>query len=170
MKSPVRPEGKTLISKAYSSPMGIGWSIHKNGGWRGQLARIHRWHERLHLAAVRGSQDLEDFAFTFFQNCYYLREWLQKTCSMSKSEIDTLFTSSKELELCRDICNGTKHLTIDRPSIDADFSIGREYDPNEKSGYRLLWIADGKYDVLELASRCVSILDQFTSRCVGPEN
>ena len=144
--------------------MGIGWSIHKNDGWRGQLERVHRWHDRMTHSAKIGSRDLEDFAFVFFQNCYHLREWLLKTSIFPRSDVAELFSQTKELRLCRDICNGTKHLTIKHPSIDADFSIGREYDPWSVSRYRLFLIADDKYDILELAARCVKILDEFCGR------
>src|SRR5215510_5146269 len=49
--------------------MGIGWSIHKNDGWQGQLERVRRWHGRLiHSAAIR-SVDLEDFALRASHHC-----------------------------------------------------------------------------------------------------
>lgn len=144
--------------------MGIGWSIHKNDGWRGQLERAHRWQNRLIHAANTGSGDLEDFAFVFFQTCYHLREWLQKTSSIPSNDIEALFTHTHELRLCRDICNGTKHLTLRNASVDAEFSIGREYDPNCTSGYRLFLIADHKYDLLDLAEHCMKILDDFAAK------
>jgi hypothetical protein len=85
--------------------MGIGWSTHKNGGWQGQLEQIHQWYERLVNSAAIGSADLEDFAFTFFQNCYYLREWIEKTSNITSSELDSLFSRSRELQVCRDLCS-----------------------------------------------------------------
>jgi hypothetical protein len=144
--------------------MGLGWSIHKSGGWRGQLERIHRWHSRVLQAASTGSGDLEDFIFALFQNCYHLREWLQETSDIPQADVDALFTQTQELQLCRDVCNATKHLNLKRASIDAHLSIGREYDPSSASGYRLFLIADNKYDLLDLASRCVDVLDHFTAK------
>ena len=143
--------------------MGIGWSIHKNDGWRGQLGRLHRWHDRLIHAASTGCSDLEDFAFVFFQTCYHLREWLHKTSDIPGVNVDEFFKRTHELGLCRDIRNGTKHLTLTNASVDARFSIGREYDPSSASGYRLFLIADDKYDLLALAGRCVEVLDDFTT-------
>ena len=107
--------------------------------------------------------DLEDFAFVFFQTCCHLREWLHKTSDIPKADVDELFTRTHELRLCRDICNGTKHLTLRNASVDAGFSIGREYDPSSASGYRLFLIADDKYELLALATRCVEIIDDFTT-------
>ena len=137
--------------------MGYGWSIHKSDGWRGQLERVHRWQRRVTHSANIGSGDLEDFVFALFQNCYHLREWIEKTAKVPSSELDGLFARTPELRVCRDICNGTKHLTLSRASVDADFSIGREYDPASASGYRLFIIAhgnkdaaaNGKYDLLD---------------------
>jgi hypothetical protein len=144
--------------------MGIGWSIHRNDGWRGQYNRMLRWYERMSSAAAQGSPDTDDFVFAFFQNCYYLREWIAQTSTTSTAELDALFAGSRSLRLCRDLCNGTKHLNISRPSVDAHFSIGREYAPGEPTGHRLFAIADDKYDLLELAAACVKDWEQFASR------
>jgi len=143
--------------------MGIGWSLHKNDGWRGQLQRVHRWHERVIKAANEGSPDLADFTFALFQNCYHLREWFQKTSKANPRALDTIFRESRELQVCRDICNGTKHLTLKSASVDAEFSICWEYDPAEPSKCRLVIIAGEKYDLLDLASRCVATLDHFAA-------
>jgi hypothetical protein len=152
--------------------MGIGWSLQKNDGWRGQMARIRRWHERVIQAANSGSLDLEDFVFLFFQNCYLLREWLLKTSNVDHKDIEALFASMPQLRVCRDICNGTKHLTLNNPSVDPDFSIGREYDPSSPSGHRLFiiahgtkdWAANGKYDLLQLSSDCVDAWAAFIAK------
>ena len=141
--------------------MGIGWSIHKNGAWRGQLDRVRRWHLRLIEAALQGSPDLEDFAYSIFQNCYYLREWAEKTSDVPTHDLGVLFSQSHELRLCRDLCNGTKHLTISRPRVDANCSIGREYDPGNPSRFRLFVIADDKYGLLELANTCMKRWEEF---------
>ena len=141
--------------------MGIGWSIHKNDGWRGQLERMRRWQIRVVQAANVGSPDLEDFIFVFFQNCYHLREWLEKTANVERKDLDALFAQTFDLRLCRDICNGTKHLTLNNASVDAAFSIGREYDPSSPSGHRFFIIANGKYDLLDLTSRCLRAWDEF---------
>ena len=100
----------------------------------------------------------------FFQNCYHLREWLCQTSTISKHDVDGFFNGTKELLLCRDICNATKHLNINRASVDATFSIGYEYNPSEPSNARLFLIADAKYDLLDLASRCLKLLEQFTAQ------
>ncbi len=127
---------------------------------RGNL--IRRWHARVLIAAQTGSPDLTDFIFVYFQSCHHLRDWLHHTSKLSKTEVERFFSQTKELRLCRDIGNATKHLNIDRASIDANFSIGWEYYPSEPTGARLFLIADDKYDLVHLASRCLELLEQFT--------
>ena len=141
--------------------MGLGWSVHKNDGWRGQFERVHRWRIRLLEATRSKSPDLEDFAYAFFQNCYHLREWIEKTSSCPQSELDALMATSAPLRLCRDIANGTKHRTLQHASVDTDFSIGREYAPDEPAGYRLFLIADDKYDLIDLSRMCISAWTVF---------
>ena len=143
--------------------MGIGWSLHKNDSWRGQLERTQRWHHRLIQAASTGSSDLADFSYAFFQNCYYVREWIEKTTPASKPALDAFFKQTPELRVCRDICNGTKHLTISNASVDSDFSICWEYDPSEPLRARLCIIAGEKYDFLELAMTCLKRLELFVA-------
>ena len=144
--------------------MGVGWSIHRNNGWRGQLAGIRRWHARVVEASRVGSPDLTDFIFVFFQSCYHLREWLHHTSKIPKAEVDRFYAQTKELRLCRDICNGTKHLNIDHASVDPTFSIGWEYRPYEPSGARMFIIADDKYDMVDLAARCLELIEDFTAQ------
>jgi hypothetical protein len=114
-------------------------------------------------AANSGSPDLADYAFALFQNCYHLREWFQKTAKANPEALDSVYKRSRELQVCRDICNGTKHLTLRDASVDAEFSICREYDPSHPAKCRLVIIAGEKYDLLDLASRCVATLDDFAA-------
>jgi DNA-binding XRE family transcriptional regulator len=152
----------SLVS-SYANAMGLGWSTHRNDGWRGQFNRMLRWHQRVVAAAATGDPALEDYIFAFFQNCYYVQEWIAKTAPEAKPEVNRFFAASPPLRLCRDLCNGTKHLNISRPSVDAKFSIGREYAPAEPTGSRFFVVANGKHDLLELAAACVAEWERFCS-------
>lgn len=145
--------------------MGIGWSMHRNDGWRGQLDRAARWHKRVVSAANTAAPDLEDFTYTFFQNCYHLREWMLQTGGASQLELDEFFARNIELQVCRDVCNGTKHLNLSHASVDRSFSIGREYTPGEPLGFRMFIVAnDQHYDLIHLADRCLMLWQKFTER------
>lgn len=163
--------------------MGIGHSAHKNEGWRGQLARTKRWHQRLVELRRRSGRQVSleelDFVYAFFQNVCYLREWLQKSGEVAQKEIDDFISQNRLLGVCRDIANGTKHFTVTRPSIDADFSILREYEPGTRRGdppgHRWLVITDAKYDLFDLADKCMALWEDFLAqggrrRRRGPPN
>ena len=77
------------------------------------------------------------------------------------------------MRFCGDLCNGTKHLFVKYPKLDARFSVCREYVPANTLGKRPnpteTWIvlADGKkYDVFELADRCMSLWEIFLNETV----
>lgn len=144
--------------------MGYIFSLHKSGGWKGQLRRIERWHRRLTEAAQIGSDDLEDFSYAFFQNAFHLRDWLVKDFPHLKRNIEAAFSANNELGVCRDIANATKHFKIDRrASVDTNISIAREYDPRAPNKTRLTVLADVQYDLISLANEC---LDKITKMCV----
>lgn len=119
--------------------------------------------------------DRLDVLLTFFQNCYALRDWIQNDERAPKTDLDTLMSSSEALRICRDICNGSKHLTISHPSIDADFSIGREYIPCSlvtglPSPHRWFIVAGTeKHDVLELAGECMKTWELFLEERISRE-
>ena len=151
--------------------MGIGWSVHKNNGWHGQLDRTTRWYERIQALARQKSSyliELEDLdiVFAFFQNCWHLREWVELSRDIPQEEISTFISSHPELQVCRDIANGTKHFHVTKPSVDPEFSIYMEIvPPYVKGDPRHTWhvIARDKYDLLELASACMALWKQFLS-------
>jgi hypothetical protein len=152
--------------------MGLGLSMHKSGGWRGQYDRVRRWHCLVqHIGRQRKEGDTQqehDFLYAFFQNCYHLRDWLKNSDTVRPATLAAFFRLNEPMLVCRDICNGTKHWQIDRPSIDADFSIGREYVPTGWPGDRphaneswFIISGQSKYDVFQLADTCMALWESF---------
>jgi hypothetical protein len=159
-------------------------SRYKSLGWRGQLAKTKRWYERiLHIGQQQCTKDdvFEtdrdfDYIFAFFLNCYRLRDWLHcsdEVSEESKRNLKELFDNSVELQICRDICNGSKHCNLNKKkvSIDAEFSLIREYVPSECLGKRPRlnedWIVvagQHKYDLFELADKCWQTWQEFLSK------
>jgi hypothetical protein len=154
-------------------------SSHDYQAWLTQFQRIRRWYKKVKEYEEK-AQDIgfpgeaEDCIYAFFQNCFHLREWIEKSGVISKKELDSFVSSHLELRICRDICNGTKHMVIDQHSVDANFSTYREYDylsgpisPSQKSGtttFRIL-AAGKKYDMFDLADKCMSYwVDLLTLR------
>lgn len=121
-----------------------------------------RWQERTNEALKQSDGKTKyDFMYAFFQSSYHLRDWLVSDGAATKDEMKNLFDSSIELQLCRDICNATKHLQYDKPSIDAKPRISREWDPfrNKDMGFSLY--SDKKRPIPELMAQCVKTWDDF---------
>lgn len=150
-------------------------SSHNFDGWRTQFARTRRWHARLQKVQTDSvkfgiRQDFEDHIYAFYQNCCHLREWLSKSGAVPEADIAQLVAAHEELQLCRDVCNGTKHMVISRPSVDADFYTFREYDylhiPSPSDGPHSterfnMRAAGRKHDMFELADSCMEIWTEF---------
>lgn len=144
--------------------MGLLWSAESIFSWRSQHDRVKRWSQRLHEYQDADFQDRLDFFLAFFINCYSLRDWFINSNSISQKEMDGLIQSSEAMRLCRDICNRSKHLTLNRsPSTEANFSIGREYRPFDR-GYRFfIQYLDSMRDLMEIAMSCLQFWDDFLS-------
>jgi hypothetical protein len=150
--------------------VGIGLTLQQVEGWRGQLARVTRWRQRV-VTAANGepSADELDFLLAFFESAYHLRDWLVETGALSNVEVDGYVASHIELQLCRDIANGFKHHSLSRPSIDAEFAIVNQYVPSNERGrrYRLPnggWtiLANGtQFGLVDLSERVLLLWNQF---------
>jgi hypothetical protein len=150
--------------------VGIGLTLQRVEGWRGQLARVTRWRQRV-VTAANGepSADEIDFLLAFFESAYHLRDWLVETGAVSNVEVDGYVASHIELQLCRDIANGFKHHSLRRPSIDAEFAIVNQYVPPNERGrrYRLPngeWtiLANGtQLGLVDLSERVLLLWNQF---------
>lgn len=145
--------------------MGFGnLSAHKAGGWKAQSSRVRRWHERF-VNSCRGSssspEERLDFFLAFCHNCYALRDWLQNDDVISKGRLDMLMQNTQSLRVCRDIANGSKHLKINMPSVDPDFSIGREYCGSQIPERWFVLAGNDLIDALSLSDECLNAWQAF---------
>jgi hypothetical protein len=99
-------------------------------GWRDQYERMHRSRARLAEAAGAPSgDDARDMLYDFFQDAYQLKDWIindlgwytmqgkKKELTQDGQDLESHITATVPLARCADICNGTKHLKLDRPRI-----------------------------------------------------
>jgi hypothetical protein len=58
--------------------------------------------------------DFQDMMWAFFQNCWHLKDWIKNDPLLSdavRTAIDkAAHDKSSCLKMCRELCNGTKHL------------------------------------------------------------
>ena len=145
--------------------MGIGQTLQQVEGWQGQYERMLRWHRRVTTDA---SPDDLDFLLAFFESCFHLRDWLLAAGAADQQSLGALFKSSAELRVCRDLANGFKHHSVSKPSVDARFSVVREYVPQNwpsahayPNGKWMVLAGGHQFDLRELAGRCVSTWQAF---------
>jgi hypothetical protein len=141
-------------------------SIHTKDGWRGQYWRMIRWQELFLKTNFEDILDPNvhyqfDILYAFFQNAFFIRDWLIIDGNVSEAKVNDFIKNNIELGLCRDLCNGTKHYSISRPSVDGNFQILTEY--NHFTGeWPVTLISDfGKYDLKDLAKKTVSLWSKF---------
>ena len=140
------------------------WSWHRSPGWRGQLERIRRWHDR--LLSATASEDAEDYLYAFFQNCYHLRYWLEPAAH-EKAHLDSFFKDNLEMRLCRDLGNMTKHFELNRkPATGVEPAIAREYVGPGRGWFQddstLVIVSLGRrIDARDLASKCLNLWEKF---------
>ena len=141
-----------------------------------QYERVKRWYEKLKIINEGGELKLpntdyyEDEMLAFFINCYHLKDWIMND-PISKVEpklIEDFITNSKYLSICADICNGTKHLTLNNSRTGKSMKIGgrdfsltlRGIKQTFSAKYKII-SGDRKYDAFELATKCIEDWDQF---------
>jgi hypothetical protein len=158
--------------------VGLRWSMENILGWRSQYQRMERWLGRIAVqAGSEADHDLLDMYLAFFLNCYSLRDWFVKSGVIAEADIDELIQRSRQMRLCRDLCNRSKHLRISRPSTDADFSIIRAYrGPYRSNGpdYTLAIIAEDAQDIQQtdlwdVAHGCARFWSDFIRARKPPE-
>lgn len=101
-----------------------------NVGYRHQLDRARRFLDRVQRD-YEGLEDLDDVEFqdmmwSFFQHCWHVKDWLQHDPLASPAQkaaaIALAHQSGGPLMICRDLCNGAKHLNLSHPSSGAGAS------------------------------------------------
>ena len=86
-----------------------------------QVARAYRFLDRYRLArsSVRGSktrasfEEIEDFLWAFFQNCWHIKDWLRNDRSVAeaaKAAVLRGVNANADLLAVADLANGSKHL------------------------------------------------------------
>lgn len=90
-------------------------------GYRHQLDRVRRF--RGYLEGPHANDvEFQDFMWSFFQHCWHLKDWVQHdplASATQKAAVQSAAYASPQLVICQDMCNGTKHLQLDRPQSGA---------------------------------------------------
>lgn len=126
-------------------------SLESLHGWRSQYERIYRWHGKL-----KTEGDLDSY-ISFFVNCHALKDWLEQCGEFAKGELDALMDGDWYMSLCRDLCNRSKHLVIDRRvSVDRNWSICLEYRGADNPSEMVVLAGGKKVDLAVLPGACLA--------------
>jgi len=139
-----------------------------------QFKRIERWYKELkkgHLGSPKSCFDndiyYEDLLYAFFQNCFHLQDWLINSNVITKEEGRIFIESHKDMKICRDLCNASKHLvfnetaSIDRNiraevkqvSLSMDLGTGK----SRISNVYIIRADGGVYHAFDVATRCLGL-------------
>ncbi len=136
-----------------------------------QLERLERKYkllvEKKNSITDENIAELRDLILSFFQDSWHLRDWLVNSKKVDKNSLDAFLSDSLELQICREICNTSKHLILDRhipkndarlanfQNIDVPIALAREYNPEGDKLNFLIRHKKGKYDTFDLAKNCL---------------
>lgn len=136
-------------------------------GYRDQLDRVLRYLSRVHAAEGDPNQrfivDYQDDVWSFFQNCWHLKDWIRNDPLLSedvKERIKEAVENSPVLAIANDMANGTKHLELHRPRAGASYDHVRIATGGETSSLECMIQVKGEdhrefRPARELATECV---------------
>ncbi|MFA6098209.1 MAG: hypothetical protein WCV50_01800 [Patescibacteria group bacterium] len=150
----------------------------RNPKYLEQYERTMRWywrfikinHGQIHQ---KNSDFYQDEVYSFFINCYHLKDWIinDPVVKINKDDIEKFVHNNKYLNICGDICNGVKHLQLNKSN---GAKIGSSHFSLELGrGTPVLSVRydieiDGKkYDAFKVANEAVKQWDNFIKRRIN---
>lgn len=86
-----------------------------------QFERVKRFLKRIQNQD-RDSVAYDDDLWTFFQQCYHLKDWIKNDLGIRdeiRNEVEAFVNGNEELRICADLANRSKHLKLDKVRDDA---------------------------------------------------
>lgn len=103
-------------------------------GWEDQWRRVLRCYERFTalnngIEHDRNSEFYLDDVYSFFQNCYQLKDWLKNDpdSAVLANDVESHIRADQWLGLCGDLANGTKHLKLTTAKHSPDTKFGPKH-------------------------------------------
>jgi hypothetical protein len=79
-----------------------------------QFERVERYLKKVQNQD-RDSIEYDDDSYSFFQNCWHLKDWIKADPMINKkikSRVEKDISKVKSLRICSDLANRTKHATL----------------------------------------------------------
>ena len=125
-----------------------------------QLNRVRRFLDRINRQD-RSPIEYEDDMWSFFQNCWHLKDWVKDDPSVPeqvRKSIEDLAGGSGPLRICADLANATKHLEPRTPRVGAKpshYNVAIVPGESSKVEYIVETGSGSKQDGLDLGRKCV---------------
>ncbi len=97
-----------------------------NGGYKEQFQRVLRCLKKL-KNQDRGTLEYSDDIWSFFQNCWHLKDWIKNDPELPRTIRDSIEKEIEQFEsllICADLSNRSKHSELNR-NIRKDAKITR---------------------------------------------
>ncbi len=148
-----------------------------------QFDRVKRWYQRF-VTIDEGRQhtlpsdNYQDEVYTFFINCFHLKDWIKydESVGAAAAKVEDFINANKELNLCRDICHGIKHLKLENPRSGQDPQFGQRKFYLQVGGPETTISArytidtsSGPVDAFELATKCLKAWENFILSNINEE-
>lgn len=140
-----------------------------------QLDRVRRYLERI-KNQDRDSTEYDDDLWSFFQNCYHLKDWIKNDPDVAeeiKGVVEEFVNGSQELRICADLAIRSKHSELRKVREDARITSRNVtiYPPTAGSDstgtstcQHIITLGDGrKLIALDVARRAVEAWECFLS-------
>lgn len=114
--------------------------------------------------------DARDAAEEFFNQCYHLKDWLDKDGSIqADQDIEQFINKNQCLRLAADFCNSFKHAGLDRRSrsgqeiekLNTHMSLDLTSKGFVASSRLEITISGRPYDAYKLATECVEAWERY---------
>lgn len=129
--------------------------------YKEQLQRTRRYLQRIEQHD-RPEDQYGDDMWSFFQNCWHLKDWIKNDLEISAAQrdgVENKVSHSAALMICADLANARKHFKLNKPRVGASHSHKNfVITPGEPSRieYLINTGAGPKVDGLGLAHNCLA--------------
>ena len=148
-----------------------------------QFNRVKRWYQEFALTDQgrphdRPSDFYQDQAYAFFQNRDLINHTIKndRSVGVAADKVEAFINSNEELQLCADICNGTKHLRLARARSGQDPRFGQRKFKVQVGGppttISVKYTIDtlvGPVDAFKLATKCLEAWENFIRSNISNE-
>lgn len=146
-----------------------------------QLARAERYLGKIraiYAGTFSYSHDkmlYEDDLLSFFVHCYHVRDWIVRlnNVGVTARDVDAFISTKRCLQICADLCNGTKHCELNRsprsgcqPHVSVKKYESSTWLTGSGGGEVIcakytIFTSDGQIDALQLGEECMSCWQEY---------